>query len=173
MTTDEALANYAKTCPTFDPATGAGDNGALCTDVLSIWMTNGIQCGGTISRISAYPTIDPKRHDHVTAAIWAMGVVYAGIGISQADMDNFEQGYAWANLSGPSIGGHCVLLVAADATGVTAVTWGELQKITWDGWDLRADEAYAPLSQRWLAAGRTPQGLDLDQVLAEADAIKA
>lgn len=62
---------------------------------------------------------------------------------------------------------HCVLLVAADNDGLTCVTWGELRRLTWTWWDACAEEAYALLSPRWLAAGRAPQGFSVAALLAK------
>jgi hypothetical protein len=168
----DALGLYHQVCPTFDPATGAGDNGALITDVLSLWLTEGFQCGGQVSRLSAYPTVDPKNHAHVQAAIWAFGCVDIGLDIYTGDEACFDNGVALDQITGPLEGSHCILGVGADTGGVKAITWAGTMSLTWEGWDARVVECYGLLSPRWLAAGKAPQGLDLDAMLAEANALK-
>jgi hypothetical protein len=174
MSTPEALTNYTKVCPGFDPATGANDNGAVMTDVLSIWMTDGLACGGAIERISGYWKIDQKNHQHVATAVWAFGGVYVGGVLTTDDMTNFNENYAWVKPGGTQEGGHCWDIIAANAQGLRGVTWGDgRQGIGWDWWDASIEECYFVLSPRWLAAGKAPQGFDLDQMLAEASALKA
>ena len=45
------------------------------------------------------------------------------------------------------------------------VTWGALKRMTWAFWDRYCDEAWCVLSPDFLAAGRSPQGFDLDALL--------
>lgn len=62
-----------------------------------------------------------------------------------------------------SWGGHATSLVAYDARGLTCVTWGALQRMTWPFFKTYCDEAYAIVSQQFLSATtkRTPAGFDL------------
>ena len=69
------------------------------------------------------------------------------------------------SLDGPdapgSWGGHAVNVVAYDDAGLTVVTWGALQRLTWAFWQRYCDEAWAIISPDFLAGGRSPQGFDL------------
>lgn len=62
---------------------------------------------------------------------------------------------------------NCVPIVGFDEQGVTCVTWGVLQKITWDAFDKYCDEAWCILSEDFLKDGKAPSGFDKDQLLAD------
>ncbi len=168
MTDPEVVALYSAVSG-YVPGNEATDAGARCADVLERWRAEGVECAGALDRLSAYATIEPKRHDHVLAAIWAMGCVYAGVLLHEAQ----ESEALWSDLTTPVLGGHCVLLVAADDDGLTCVTWGELRRMSWAWWDACSEEAYALLSPRWLAAGRGPQGFPVAALQAEMRALAA
>ncbi len=158
----EAVAGYV-------PGRSETDRGARCADVLAHWCQCGIGCDGAMDRLAAYAVIDPRNHAHVRTALWALGAVYAGVLLHEAQ----ETEAVWSDLSSPVMGGHCVLLVAADNDGLTCVTWGELRRMTWGWWDAAAEEAYALLSPNWLAAGRAPQGFPAAALQAEMLALSA
>ncbi len=143
------------------------DQGARCADVLQHWTRQGVACAGSIDLLSAYTTIEPSNHAHVRAALWAMGAVYAGVLLHEAQ----ESEAVWSDLTSPVLGGHCVLLVGADNDGLICVTWGELRRMSWAWWDVCAEEAYALLSLCWVQAGRAPQGFLVTALQAEMRAV--
>ena len=62
-------------------------------------------------------------------------------------------------------GGHAVSIVAYDAEGLTAITWGQPQRLTWEFWDAYTDEAYAVLSHDWIEeSGLNPDGFNFAQL---------
>jgi len=64
-----------------------------------------------------------------------------------------------------SWGGHAVPVVAYDARGLTVVTWGALQTMTWTFWEAYCEEAYAIISNDYLTAQKeTPAGFNLAQL---------
>ncbi len=72
-----------------------------------------------------------------------------------------------------SWGGHAVPVVAYDSRGVTVVTWGALQMMTWSFWEAYCDEAYAILSTDYLNGKEaTPQGFSLQQLQADLADLK-
>ena len=161
--TDREVVTLYSAVSGYDPGRPETDQGARCADVLQRWMKQGVACAGSIDLLSAFATVDPRNHAHVRAALWAMGAVYAGVLVHEAQ----ESEAVWSDLTSSIVGGHCVLLVAADNDGLTCVTWGELRRMTWTWWDACAEEAYALLSPRWLAAGRAPQGFPVAALLAK------
>ena len=68
-----------------------------------------------------------------------------------------------------SWGGHALNVVGYDATGVTLVTWGKLQRATWAWWKAYVDEAWALLTQDWEKT--TYLGLDFAQLQADLTAL--
>jgi hypothetical protein len=72
-----------------------------------------------------------------------------------------------------SWGGHAIPVVAYDARGVTVVTWGALQTMTWSFWEVYCDEAYAILSKDYLTGrSTTPEGFSLKQLQADLADLK-
>ena len=80
-------------------------------------------------------------------------------------------------LDGPdapgSWGGHAVDVVGYDEGGLTVVTWGALQRLTWAFWDRYCDEAWCVLSPDFLTEGRSPQGFDVDALRHDLELVTA
>ena len=162
----------------YDPAqTDAGgnnptDQGANLLDVLAYWQKKGIAA----HTIGAYVAVDPLNRRFVQQAIAYLEGLYIGICLAQAWLDA-PQGQVWD--IGPGIKpdanlGHCVVVVAYDADGVTVVTWGYLQKITWAAWEAAVDEAYAIVSDDELEPdGKTPVGFDMPTLAADLATLTA
>ncbi len=96
---------------------------------------------------------------------YLFGGLYIGLQLPLSARD--QRVWDWnGRLDGPdapgSWGGHAVDIVGYDEAGLTAVTWGELQRLTWGFWDRYCDECYCIVSADFLSgAGTTPEGLDL------------
>jgi hypothetical protein len=72
-----------------------------------------------------------------------------------------------------SWGGHAIPVVAYDSRGVTVVTWGALQIMTWSFWETYCDEAYAILSTDYIdGKKKAPQGFSLQQLQADLADLK-
>ncbi len=72
-----------------------------------------------------------------------------------------------------SWGGHAVEVVAYDEHGLTCVTWGALQRMTWAFFDAYCDEAFAILSDDWADdAGKTPTGFDMAALREDLAALR-
>jgi hypothetical protein len=72
-----------------------------------------------------------------------------------------------------SWGGHAVPVVAYDARGLTVVTWGALQTMTWSFWEAYCDEAYAILSADYLdGKQKAPQGFSMQELEADLADLK-
>ena len=75
-----------------------------------------------------------------------------------------------------SWGGQAVSVMAYDARGVTVITWGAPQFMTWGFWNTYCDEAYAIISPDFLEkkAGQlaTPDGFNLQQLQADLADLK-
>jgi len=142
-----------------DPLTG--EAGAIELDVLNLWRRHGI--GG--HRIAAFADVASADHDLVRTGAWLFGGLYLGLQLPLRAQD--QRVWDWAGrLDGPdapgSWGGHAVNVVAYDDAGLTVVTWGALQRLTWSFWERYVDECWAIISADFLADGRSPAGFDLD-----------
>jgi hypothetical protein len=120
--------------------TGGVDSGLNELDVLNYWQSN------TVSgdKILAFASIGVKNHTHIQQAMQLFGGVYLGFQVQQNAIQEFNAHQPWT--PGPlTTDGHAVFAVAYDSTGVTVLTWGNIQKATWPWWDECVDEAYAIL----------------------------
>lgn len=156
----------------YNPTTGANDNGAVEVDVLNYWRQTGIAA----HKIGAYVSLEPSNHNHIMDAVYIFQGCYIGMQLpisAQAQVQNHQP---WSvPPGGPtgdgkpgSWGGHAVPVVAYDSRGVTVVTWGALQMMTWSFWEVYCDEAYAILSKDYLTGKKTtPQGFSVAQLNAD------
>jgi hypothetical protein len=131
-----------------DPSTDQG--GDLLT-VLNYWRKNGI--GGLGHNIAAFASINVLDHNEVMQALNLFGFLYTGVQLPVSAQD--QVGEVWdvntTSAGAPgSWGGHCVIIVKADATGLWCITWGALQQMTWAFWLRYFDEAFAVLTPDWI-----------------------
>ena len=164
--TDKQIVAAYSAITGYNPTTGANDNGAVEIDVLNYWRQTGIAG----HKIGAYVALEPSNHNHVMDSVYIFEGCYIGVQLpisAQAQVQNHQP---WSvPPGGPtgdgkpgSWGGHAVPVVAYDSRGVTVVTWGALQVMTWSFWEAYCDEAYAILSNDYLTGKKTtPQGFSM------------
>jgi hypothetical protein len=153
-----------------DPLTG--EEGAVELDVLRYWRATGI--GG--HRIGAYARVAVHDQLLVHTASWLFGGLY--IGLQMPLTAQAQAVWDWTgSLSGPALpgswGGHAVDVVRYDRNGLTVVTWGRLQELTWSFWERYCDEAYCILSDDFLKEGNAPNGFDLAALEADLALVTA
>jgi hypothetical protein len=153
----------------YNPKTGANDNGAQELDVLNYWRQTGIAG----HKIGAYMALEPANHNHIMDSVYILGGCYIGVQLpisAQAQTKNHQPwsvppGGATGDGKPGSWGGHAIPVVEYDVRGVTVVTWGALQVMTWSFWEAYCDEAYAILSTDYLTGKKTtPEGFNLQQL---------
>ncbi len=147
-----------------DPQTG--EEGAVELDVLNYWRKHGIGR----HKIGAFAKVSTWDHTLVKTGAFTFGGLYIGLSLPKTAQN--QAIWDWTHsLSGPaapgSWGGHAVDVVRYDKKGVTVVTWGRLQEMTWAFWDRYCDEAYCIISNDFLSAGKAPNGLDLNALNAD------
>lgn len=161
----------------YNPATGANDNGANEIDVLNYWRQSGIAS----HKIGAYVALEPSNHQHVMDSVYVFGGCYIGLQLPTSAQSQTQNHQPWSvPPGGPngdgkpgSWGGHAVPVMAYDARGLTVVTWGALQTMTWSFWEAYCDEAYAILTNDYLTGKKqTPQGFSITQLQADLSDLK-
>ncbi|MDX6450130.1 MAG: hypothetical protein QOH16_179 [Gaiellaceae bacterium] len=162
----DAFAHVKRT----DPVTG--EEGAVELDVLRYWRKTGI--GG--HRIGAYSRVAVWDQKLVQTSAWLFGGLY--IGLQMPLSAHGQTVWDWTgSLTGPacpgSWGGHAVDVVRYDRNGLTVVTWGRLQELTWSFWARYCDEAYCILSDDFLTKGNAPNGFDLAALEADLALVTA
>jgi hypothetical protein len=173
---DQAILEAYEAVSGYNPVTGANDNGAVELDVLNYWRQVGV--GG--HKLDAYAALHPQSQRELMEAIYLFGGAYLGLALPLAwqsasvwDVPHhlwFWERYQWQP---GSWGGHAVWACDYDARGVTVVTWGQLQRITWQGFFTYCEEAYAPLAVLDWTSGKSqaPNRIDAQALLADLQAI--
>jgi hypothetical protein len=149
----------------YDPLTGENDNGCAILDVLNYWHKNGVgrdRCG-------AFVQLEAGNVQHVQESIFLFGNAYLGLNLPLTAQEQIDKNLGWSvPKTGPkgdgapgSWGGHAVPVVGYDKDGLTCVTWGRLQHLSYNFLKVYSDEGYAVLSQDWFKNGVAPSGFDL------------
>ena len=161
----------------YNPTTGANDNGAVEIDVLNYWRQTGIAG----HKIGAYVALEPANHNHIMDSVYVFEGCYIGLQLPISAQAQTTNHHTWSVPPGGttgdgkpgSWGGHAVPVVAYDSRGVTVVTWGDLQKMTWSFWEAYCEEAYAILSHDYMTKKKTsPQGFNMSQLQADLADLK-
>jgi len=161
----------------YNPTTGANDNGANEVDVLNYWRQTGIAG----HKIAAYMSLEPSNRTHIMDSVYLFEGCYIGVALPISAQAQTQNHQPWSVPPGGttgdgkpgSWGGHAVPVVAYDSRGVTVVTWGALQQMTWSFWDAYCDEAYAILSNDMFNGKKaTPAGFSLQQLQADLADLK-
>lgn len=140
---------YQKACG-WVPGDPATDQGGIILDVLNYVRKN--QFGSHV--LFAYAAPDPGNVEHIKQAIFNFGAVDIGLLLPLTAQD--QVGRVWDVVvpgtgSQPgSWGGHSVVVSAYDEEGLTCVTWGATQRMTWAFWRTYCDEAFALLFRMWM-----------------------
>jgi hypothetical protein len=145
--------------------TGGQDSGVVLSDFLAYVRKTGFY-GHTVS---AYAPVQVHDVPTLTTALWLYDAVYTGITVTQGMMDAFQAGQPWdlTAAQGEPIGGHCVPGVGYSDEGLTVITWGEPQLITWPAWHAVSTEAWAVIPGE-LASG-DGHGVSLSDLTADLD----
>lgn len=147
----------------YNARTGANDDGAEVLTVLNFWRKSGFEG----HRIKGYVSLDRHHPPHVKAGVFLFGGAYAGLNLPASAQG--EKKLWRVPSSGPtghgapgSWAGHVVPVIGYDDDGLTVVTWGRRQRMTWGFWQTYCDEAYAVLSHDLFDGLATaPSGVDI------------
>lgn len=155
----------AQVVEVYDRINGGRDEGAAMLDALNSVRERGM--GG--NKIYAYVGIDPQNHDQVRTAHFLFGGIYAGANLPVNAQTQKVWDFVPENGSAPgSWGGHAFNVIDYGKKMLTIVTWGELQKMTWEWWDRYVDEAYCILEEDYVGDDkRSPQGFSMKHLAAD------
>ena len=137
--------------------TGGQDSGAVELDVLRAWYTQGLFGD---NKIAAFAPVRTSNILDVHSAVDLFGSCYIGVALPDSAQRQFADGKPWTITPQDQIaGGHCVLIVGYDQQYLYAVTWGQVQAISYV-WAARyIDESWAVISQEFV---ETHSVLDID-----------
>ena len=156
--------------------TGGADNGAQEVTVLKFWRKHPLDN----QSVAAFVQLDLRNRSHIQVSASLFGGVYIGLALPAAlDPKNTA---VWdvpaSGATGPwaPTDGHAVNIVGYDDQGLIAITWGRVQRMTWNFWDTYCDEAWALLSGAFLQhppAGFNAAALQHDLARVSGTAVPA
>jgi len=119
------------------------------------------------AQVDVFAPVDHTNLAEVKSTIYVFGSLFLGVALPQSAENQFPGN--WTVVPGsPIVGGHCVLAIGQDLTGIYLVTWGRVIKATWEWFSTYVDEAYAVLTTEQVAAGRGPlKQLDIARLRAD------
>lgn len=152
-----------------DPST---DRGATLLHVLRAWRKRGLAG----DRILAFAEVDVRSEQEVKLGAWIFSGLYCGVALPETARQQTGPDGLWdvtpdqSPAAAPgSWGGHCVNVVDYDYGGLTVITWGNLQRVSWAFWSAYFDEAYViiPSDDRRLNGRALDNGFNLAQLWAD------
>lgn len=134
--------------------TGNQDTGAVEADVLNHWQSTGFFG----SKIAGYAPTDKHDHDEIRSVINTFGSVYIGVALPTPAMQQFSAHKPWQLTGTPADshieGGHCVILAGYDAKYAYAITWGQVQPVSWQWLTAYMEESWAIITPEAVQAGK-------------------
>lgn len=126
------------------------DNGLSMLGTMKDWRSEGWKVAGNNYTIYAFARVNQYDHMEVKQAITYLGGLQVGMKVTQSSVDQFDEGKKWirVNNEGKFLGRHAIYVVGYDDEGLTCITWGKRQKMSWEWWDKNVDEVYAVVDNR-------------------------
>jgi hypothetical protein len=142
------------------------DSGLVESRVLQDWLRTGLWG----SKIVAYAPVNVHSLEALKQAVAYFGGVYVGVQVPKNAQSQFADERPWALEPGwqqqPIEGGHAIPILGYDEQWLYCVTWGAVQKISWDWWSTYGDEAWVILSEEFKKAGKIG-GIDVATLQAD------
>src|SRR6185312_10072653 len=169
------LGDYS-TVTGFDPRDPKNtDKGTDMQEAASFRRKKGVHdAAGARHKIVAYLALRPGDFDQLVLAMYLFGAVGIGFKFPTSAMAQFNAGKPWDVVAGAQLTGegHYVPGVGRDKKGnLVVVSWGRLQLMTKSFYAKYNDESVAYVSSEMLKDGTTPEGLKLEQLLEDLDAL--
>jgi hypothetical protein len=140
--------------------------------VLKYWRRAGIDS----HKVLAFTSVDLRDQAQAQSACWLFGSIYIGVALPDFATQGDMLAVPWVVPPGGPVGsaapnpnnGHCIPAVSYDVDNLYIVTCGEVKAMSWGFYQAYADEAYAVISQDFIAAnGLNPAGFDLAALEAD------
>ncbi len=132
---------------------GADMAGLIQSEVLKKWHRTGLWG----NRILGYTPINVHDIGLIKQATYLYGLVYAGVQLTKSADQQWKQKQPWSLVrdwkKDVPLGGHAVPIVGYDRTGFYVVTWGTVQKMTYEWWHTYGEEAWAVFPAQLEEAG--------------------
>lgn len=166
-TPDSQVELYYQKWDGYNPIDPSTDQGGVELNVMKQWKAESFDT----HTLAGFTAISPNNTNNVKQAINLFGLVYIGVAlpISAQGATVWDDTNDGENSVPGSWGGHCVICPKYGPEGVTCITWGGLQLMTWNFWHAYVDECYGLVSPDFLMKGMSPEGFDLTTLLSDLE----
>ncbi len=127
--------------------------GLIEANVLKTWHRGGLWG----HRILGYTPINVHNIAMIKQAAYLYGLVYVGVQLTKSAEKQYKQRKPWALVrdwkTEIPLGGHAIPIVGYDRDCFYVVTWGVVQKMTFEWWHTYGEEAWAIFPQQLKEAG--------------------
>lgn len=179
-TTAEALSFYEQATG-YNPADPNTDQGSYVLGdggVMDFWFKNGIMCGGILNKPTAFLQITRPHTVEWKQAISIFGNLLIGLNVPESLMEADTVPMLWSDPTGPSAGGHEILLVGYQSTRMGTlydlISWGQHYRATENFLLSVYDEAVTVVDPAFMnVKGLTPSGLTADAMGADMAMLRA
>ena len=150
----------------YVPGNPATDTGCVMSDGWSYFQNKGIYG----NKIIGSAAVDPANMTNVKWGTYLLGGSSIGVNLPQSALDQNDAGKIW-DIAGNSriVGGHAVYIVAYDDVDktFTCVTWGGLQKLTYNWFIKYTDEVWVAADELWIdnVSGLAPSNLRIASLI--------
>lgn len=153
----------------FDPRDPSTDGGTDMRQACGYRRSRGVvDAGGERHKIGAYAALEPGDLEQLKLATYLFGAVGVGVQFPSSAMDEFNQGRTWSYHRNAKVeGGHYIPVVAWHHDHPICVTWGRLQPMSKAFFEHFCDEAFVMFSPELLRDGKSPEGVDGNQLLGD------
>ena len=168
FSTGTALQDYSSVTG-YTPTDPNTDVGSDSVTVAEYWKETGlIDTRGKRHQLAAYLSVNTSMLDHLYYSCWLFGATGLGVGLPASAEAQFMNNKPWTVMPGDEIvGGHYIPLVGRDEKQLYIVTWGRLQAVTEEWLTTYISEAVAYLSQEDLTDGKSPEGFNYAELVAD------
>jgi hypothetical protein len=179
---DQVFQFYKTQNPNFDPNGTPQTNGPGSSADQGMDVQTGLEylskTGGPDGvKAVAFAKVDPTDVDEVQAALAIFGCLWLGILVLNANMQEFNDGKPWTDVTTSSVdGGHAILAGGYDPD-VKFITWAQETEFSSSFWNGSAgghrlvEEAWVVIWPEHLGSKRFLDGVDLATLAADYQAI--
>jgi hypothetical protein len=166
--TDESVLSDYSAVTGFNPNDSSTDCGTDVQVAANYRKNTGVlDANGKRHKVAAYLAITPGNLDEHFVAMYLFGAVGIGVEFPESAMQQFQSGQPWDVVKGSEIAGGHYLPLVARRNNILCVSWGKLQSMTPKFLNYYEDEAVAYVSLETLNAGKTLEGFNADQLIAD------
>ena len=152
------------------------DQGCSMLAVLKYWRKAGL----ATHKVLAFAGLEPRNQAQVMDAVYMFGAAYIGVALPDFAVQGDPLKVSWTVPASGPVGsaapnpnnGHCIPAFGYDSRNLYVVTWGTVKPMSWGFYNAYMDEAYAVLSEDFIAAnGKNEAGFDLATLRSDLAAL--